>query len=54
MLCVFGNEQREALVNATFLEESFKLLLEVKVEGVKLKGHTLSDNALVTRYMGRT
>jgi hypothetical protein len=36
VLCVFGNEQREALVDATLLEELLKLLLEVKVEGFEL------------------
>jgi hypothetical protein len=36
VLCVFGNEKREALVDATLLEELLKLLLEVKVEGFEL------------------
>lgn len=36
VLCVFGNEKREALVDAAFLEELLKLLLEGKVEGFEL------------------
>ena len=36
MLCVFGNEEREALVDATLLEELLKLLLEVEVECFEL------------------
>jgi hypothetical protein len=35
-LCVFGNEKRKALVDATLLEELLKLLLEVEVESFKL------------------
>ena len=37
VLRVFGNEKREALVDATLLEELLKLLLEVKIEGFELK-----------------
>ncbi len=37
VLCVFGNEKCEALVDATLLEELLKLLLEVKVEGFELR-----------------
>ena len=36
VLRVFGNEKREALVDATLLEELLKLLLEVKVERFEL------------------
>ena len=38
MLCIFGNEKREGLIDATLLEELLKLLLEVKVEGFELRG----------------
>jgi hypothetical protein len=36
VLCVFGNEKRKALVDATLLEELLELLLEVKVESFEL------------------
>jgi hypothetical protein len=36
VLCVFGNEKREALVDATLLEELLKLLLEGKIESLEL------------------
>ena len=36
MLCVFGNEECKALVDATLLEELLKLLLNLKVESFEL------------------
>jgi len=36
-LCVLGNEEREALVDATLLEELIKLLLEAEVERLELQ-----------------
>jgi hypothetical protein len=36
VLCVFWNEECEALVNPTLLEELFKFVLKVEVEGLKL------------------
>jgi hypothetical protein len=36
VLCVFGNEEREALVNPTLLEKLFKFVLKVEVEGLEL------------------
>ena len=36
VLCVFRNEQRETLVDATLLEELLKLFLEGKVESFEL------------------
>ena len=36
MLCVFGNEECKALVDATLLEEFLKFLLDLKVESFEL------------------
>ena len=38
VLCVLGNEEREALVDTTLLEEPLKLFLEVKIKSVELGG----------------
>ena len=38
VLCVLGNEECEALVDTTLLEEPLKLFLEVKIESVELEG----------------
>jgi hypothetical protein len=38
VLCVLGDEEREALVDATFLEELFKFVLKAEVEGLELAG----------------
>ena len=36
VMCVFGNEECKALVDATLLEELLKLLLDLKVESFEL------------------
>jgi len=38
VLGVLGNEECEALIDTTLLEEPVKLFLEVKIESVKLGG----------------
>lgn len=46
VLCVLGDEEREALVDATLLEELFKFLLKAEVESLELAG--LIQNARST------
>jgi hypothetical protein len=52
VLCVLGNEQREALVDTTLLQEPLKLFLEVKIESVELGGDKFSVWALERKKAG--